>query len=86
MSKGTVIVKGMSVTSALLVLFVALKLCSVISWSWWWVLSPIWLPVVITIASPLILVAIALGIIAVCTPIIAAFFLAVVIFKLCTGK
>ena len=30
--------------SLLLVLFVGLKLAGVISWSWWWVLSPIWMP------------------------------------------
>ena len=28
----------------LAVLFIALKLCKVISWSWLWVLSPIWIP------------------------------------------
>lgn len=26
------------------VLFVALKLTDQIDWSWWWVLSPFWLP------------------------------------------
>jgi hypothetical protein len=30
--------------SLLLVLFVGLKLAGVIDWSWWWVLTPIWLP------------------------------------------
>lgn len=30
--------------SLLLVAFVVLKLCKVIDWSWWWVLSPIWIP------------------------------------------
>lgn len=25
-------------------IFVGLKLASVIDWSWWWVLSPLWLP------------------------------------------
>ena len=30
--------------SLLLVLFVGLKLAGVISWSWWWVLSPISMP------------------------------------------
>lgn len=24
--------------------FVVLKLCGVIAWSWWWVVSPLWLP------------------------------------------
>lgn len=23
--------------------FVVLKLCKVINWSWWWVLSPVWI-------------------------------------------
>lgn len=29
----------------LTLLFIALKLCGVITWSWWWVLSPIWISV-----------------------------------------
>ena len=31
--------------SALLVVFITLKLCGVISWSWIWVLSPLWIPI-----------------------------------------
>lgn len=30
--------------SLLAVLFIGLKLTGYISWSWWWVLSPIWIP------------------------------------------
>jgi len=30
--------------SMLTILFIALKLTGVITWSWLWVLSPIWLP------------------------------------------
>ena len=33
--------------SLLLVLFVGLKVAGVISWSWWWVLSPIWMPLLL---------------------------------------
>ena len=33
-----------SLVSIILVLFVGLKLLGIINWSWWWVLSPIWLP------------------------------------------
>lgn len=33
--------------SLLLVLFVGLKLAGTISWSWWWVLSPIWMPLLL---------------------------------------
>jgi hypothetical protein len=37
-----------SVLTLLLILFIALKLCGVISWSWWWVLAPLWmLPAVV---------------------------------------
>lgn len=35
---------GISVSGLLLVAFIVLKLCSVIGWSWWWVLSPLWIP------------------------------------------
>jgi hypothetical protein len=31
-------------TTLLLVAFIVLKLCGVINWSWWWVLSPFWIP------------------------------------------
>ncbi len=31
----------------LLVLFIALKLCHVIDWSWWWVMAPLWVPIAI---------------------------------------
>jgi hypothetical protein len=34
-----------SVTTILLVVFVVLKLTNNIDWSWWWVLSPIWIPI-----------------------------------------
>lgn len=33
----------------LLIAFIVLKLCNVITWSWWWVLSPVWLPIAISI-------------------------------------
>lgn len=35
---------GVGVTGLLLVAFIVLKLCHVIDWSWWWVLSPYWIP------------------------------------------
>ena len=33
--------------------FVALKLTGTVSWSWWWVLSPVWLMFVLAIAIAL---------------------------------
>ena len=35
---------GLGFLEALSILFIALKLCKVIDWSWLWVLSPIWIP------------------------------------------
>lgn len=40
---------GLSLGDLFLVAFVVLKLCGVIDWSWWWVLSPIWISVIIAI-------------------------------------
>ena len=34
---------GIGFTGLLTILFIGLKLTNVISWSWWWVLSPIWI-------------------------------------------
>lgn len=42
---------GVGVCGLLLVLFVGLKLGGVISWSWLWVTSPIWLPLVVLLAG-----------------------------------
>ena len=33
-----------SLPTLLTVAFVVLKLCNVITWSWWWVTSPLWIP------------------------------------------
>lgn len=29
----------------LTLLFIGLKLGSLITWSWWWILAPIWIPI-----------------------------------------
>lgn len=38
---------GIGFTGALTIVFIVLKLCRVISWSWVWVLSPIWITALI---------------------------------------
>jgi hypothetical protein len=38
---------GIGFGGALALLFIGLKLGHVIDWSWWWVLSPFWIPFVI---------------------------------------
>lgn len=35
--------------SLLAIIFTVLKLCGTISWSWIWVLCPVWIPLVIAI-------------------------------------
>ena len=34
---------GVGIPTVVLVVFVILKLVGVINWSWWWVLSPLWI-------------------------------------------
>ena len=33
----------------LAIAFIVLKLLGKITWSWWWVLSPIWIPAIIVV-------------------------------------
>jgi len=43
MSKTTSSGGGIGFCSLLTIAFIVLKLCDVIQWSWWWVLSPLWI-------------------------------------------
>lgn len=40
---------GVSFIGLLTILFIALKLTGVIAWGWFWVLSPIWITILIAI-------------------------------------
>ena len=42
-----------SVTTAdiLQIVLIVLKLCGVITWSWWWVFTPIWLGIAIVVIT-----------------------------------
>jgi hypothetical protein len=52
--------RGMGFLSWLMLLFIGLKLTGHIDWSWWWVLSPVWLP--LALALPIcVLVALVWG-------------------------
>jgi len=42
-------------------IFLTLKLCGVIDWSWWWVTAPLWMPIVLGVGL-LIGVTIMLGV------------------------
>lgn len=44
--------------SLLTILFIGLKLTGYIDWSWWWVLSPLWIPLALVgVLTVLILLA-----------------------------
>ena len=51
---------GMKFCDVLLIVFIVLKLCKVINWSWWWVLSPFWIPLGLAVILLLISVIIKL--------------------------
>lgn len=41
---------GIGFTGLLTIVFIVLKLIGKISWSWWWVLVPTWVPLAILLA------------------------------------
>jgi len=44
--------KGIGFPSILTIMFIGLKLAGFIEWSWWWVLSPLWIsPILLIIIS-----------------------------------
>lgn len=38
---------GIGFTGLLTIVFIILKLCNIIAWSWWWVLSPLWISAIL---------------------------------------
>lgn len=54
---------GIGFVGLLTIVFIVLKLCEVIDWSWWWVASPIWITVGALLAAVAI-VALVAGLIA----------------------
>lgn len=35
--------------SDLFLAFLVLKLCNVITWSWWWITAPLWIPLLLVV-------------------------------------
>ena len=50
---------GFCFFDALAILFIALKLCGISTWSWFWVLSPIWIQLVVLVIAIVVMVVIA---------------------------
>lgn len=45
---------GIGFFGLLAIVFITLKLCGVIAWSWWWVLAPLWIPFAVIFAIAII--------------------------------
>lgn len=46
---------GIGFGGLLAIVFITLKLCHVIDWSWWWVLCPLWIPLAFVLSIVVIL-------------------------------
>ena len=44
MNNNQTVTTSFPIASILTIVFVVLKLTNNISWSWWWVVSPLWIP------------------------------------------
>jgi len=49
-------ITGNFFVSGLTLLFIALKLTGYITWSWWWVLSPLWLSVLLVLVVGILVI------------------------------
>ena len=47
--------EGLGFMGTLAIVFIVLKLCKLINWSWLWVLSPLWIPTVLIIIGSIII-------------------------------
>jgi len=45
---------GIGFLSLLVIVFITLKLLGYITWSWWWVTAPLWMPISIVLAIMLV--------------------------------
>jgi nitrate/nitrite transporter NarK len=48
---------GIGLLGAMFLIFMTLKLCGVIDWSWWWVTAPLWAVPALLIAACVVVVA-----------------------------
>jgi uncharacterized membrane protein len=46
---------GLGIGGILFIIFLILKLTNNITWSWWWVTAPIWVPIVLVLVGLLLL-------------------------------
>jgi hypothetical protein len=53
----------LSIAPFLTLFFTLLKVTGIIDWSWWWVFSPLWLPLLLILIGIVALIIISIGII-----------------------
>ena len=51
-------IEGIGLPMILFIVFLILKLCKVIDWSWWWVTSPLWIMLILIIAVTILYTAV----------------------------
>ena len=57
MSESNNVSNGVGFHGLLALIFITLKLLGIITWSWWWVISPLWIvPILITLIIICILI------------------------------
>ncbi len=50
---------GITLSGLVFIVFLVLKLCNVIDWSWWWVTAPLWIPFALFVAVCIIVFVVA---------------------------
>lgn len=51
-------VSGLGVSTTVFIVFLILKLTNIISWSWWWITSPLWISALLFVTLTMIFTAI----------------------------
>lgn len=57
-NRGRIVNVGMTPCSLLGLIFIVLKLTGTITWSWWWILAPFWIPLLVCLIFTGILIVI----------------------------
>lgn len=61
-TKTTTCTSGLTLCQVLFIVFLVLKLTGQITWSWWWVTAPIWIPFSISLVFLMIILGVKLAI------------------------
>lgn len=51
---------GIGFVGLLQIMFIALKLCGIINWSWFWVLAPLWIDIIVCLVVLIFVIVVAI--------------------------